>query len=205
MGTKFRLEIKDIVRVELAKMDQDTFDKSFGADEVKSENEARAKIKEFLEEHFQKESNNLVNREIMETLMSVNSLILPEGFLKKWMGQNTEQEMTDEQFDSFKTELKWRIIKKKLVKQFEVEVKEEEIFSHFVNAIRSYSPYIDEESLKSTAFSLMNNREQVNKAVETLSSAKLFDKVREVVQTNPENVDKERFYEIVESLNQKAS
>ncbi len=205
MGTKFRLEIKDIVRVELAKMDQDTFDKSFGADEVKSENEARAKIKEFLEEHFQKESNNLVNREIMETLMSVNSLILPESFLKKWMGQNTEQEMTDEQFDSFKTELKWRIIKKKLVKQFEVEVKEEEIFSHFVNAIRSYSPYIDEESLKSTAFSLMNNREQVNKAVETLSSAKLFDKVREVVQTNPENVDKERFYEIVESLNQKAS
>jgi len=102
-------------------------------------------------------------------------------------------------------ELKWRIIKKKLVKRFEVEVKEEEIFHHFVNAIRNYSPYMDEESLKNTAFSLMNNKEQVNTAVEAISSGKLFDAVREVVKIENEPIDKEGFSEIAKSLNQKAS
>jgi len=168
------------------------------------EEEARAKIRGFLEDYFDKECDNLVDREIMETLMSVNSLVLPETFLKKWMSQSKEGEMTDEQFESFKKELSWRIIKKKLVKRFEVEVKEEEIFHHFTNAIRSYSPYIDEESLKNTAFSLMNNREQVNTAVETISSKKLFSKVRELVQTEENSIEKDAFTEIVKALNQKA-
>lgn len=205
MGNNFRLVIKDIVRVELAKFDQEAFDKSFGKDEVKSEEEARTKIEEFLVEHFEKESNNLVNREIMETLMTVNSLQLPETFLKKWMAEKSEKPMTEDQFGAFKKELKWRIIKKKMVKKFEVEVKEEEIFQHFVTAIRNYSPYIDEQSLKNTVFSLMKNREQVNTAVETISSAKVFDKVREVVQTEEKPIDKEGFYEIVKSMNEKAS
>jgi len=205
MGNNFELVIKDIVRVEIAKFDQDAFDKSFGKDEVKSEEEARTKIKEFLGEHFDKESDNLVNREIMETLMTVNSLQLPESFLKKWMSEKSETPMTDEQFGSFKKELKWRIIKKKMVKKFEVEVKEEEIFGHFVTAIRNYSPYIDEASLKNTAMSLMKNREQLNTAVETISSAKVFDKVREIVQTEEKPIDKAGFYEIVKSMNEKAS
>ncbi len=204
VGNDFRLEIKDIVRVEVAKFDQEAFDKSFGKDEVKSEEEARGKIKEFLSEHFEKESNNLVNREIMETLMTVNSLTLPESFLKKWMNERVEEPMTDEQFESLKKELQWKIIKKKMVKKFEVEVKEEEIFQHFVNAIRNYSPYIDQESLKNTAFSLMKNREQVNTAVETISSEKVFNKVREEVKLEEKSIDKEGFYEKVKSVNQKA-
>jgi len=101
VGNDFKLEIVDIVRVEKAELNQEAFDKSFGKDEVKSEEEARGKIKEFLAEHFQKESNNLVNREIMETLMTVNSIQLPQSFLKKWMSQDKEQQMTDEQFESF--------------------------------------------------------------------------------------------------------
>lgn len=204
VGNDFRLEVIDIVRVEKAQLDQDTFDKSFGKDEVKSEEEARSKIKEFLDGHFQKEADNLANREIMETLMTVNSIQLPVSFLKKWIGQDKEKEMTDEQFESFQKELKWRIIKKKLVKRFEVEVKEEEIFQHFVNSIRNYSPYIDEESLKNTAFSLMNNKEQVNSAIEAISSGKLFDEVKKVVQIENKPIDKEAFYEKAKSLNQKA-
>ncbi len=206
MSSDFRLEVKDVVRLTPAKLDQDLFDKSFGKDEVKSEEDARAKIESYLKDYFDQESNKLANRRIMEALMEKNPMELPDGFLKKWLTQDPSKEPpTDEQFEQFKKELKWRIVKKKLNDQFDVEVTEEEIFQYFVNAVKSYSPYMDEASLKNTVFSLMQNREQVNTAVETISSGKLFEKIRAVVKINNTSIDKEGFYEIAKELNQKAN
>ena len=205
IGKDFKLEIVDVIRVEAAEMNQDTLDKCFGEGEVANEQEARDKIKDYLEGYFGEESNKLVNRSIMEELMERNTVPLPEGFLKKWINLDKEEEMTPDQFEGFKKELKWRIIKKKLVKQFEVEVVEEEIFNHFVQAIKSYSPYIDEGSLKKTVFSLMQNREQVNKAVETISSGKLFEEIRKVIKTEEKGLNKDEFNKIVKELNQKAA
>ena len=205
IGKDFQLEIVDVIRVEAAEMNQETLDKCFGEGEVANEQEARDKIKDYLEGYFGEESNKLVNRSIMEELMERNTVPLPEGFLKKWINLDKEEEMTPDQFEGFKKELKWRIIKKKLVKQFEVEVVEEEIFNHFVQAIKSYSPYIDEGSLKKTVFSLMQNREHVNKALETISSGKLFEEIRKVIKTDEKGINKDEFNKIVKALNQKAA
>ena len=201
VNKEFKADIAEVIRIKPAEFNQELFDKYFGPEAVKNEEEARDKIKGYIGDYFSNESVNLLNREIMQALMDKNSFDLPDGFLKKWMSQ--EQEITDEQFDTFKTELKWRIIKKKLVKQFEIEVKEDEIFQFFVNAVRNYSPYMDEASLKNTVFSLMQNREQLNSAVENISSGKLFDAIREVIQVEEKSIDKDGFYKIVETLNQK--
>ena len=206
MSSDFRLEVKDVVTLTPAKLDQDLFDKSFGKDEVKSEEEARDKIEGHLKDYFDQESNKLVNRRIMEALMVKNPMELPDAFLKKWLTTDPGKEPpTEEQFEQFKKELKWRIIKKKLNKRFDVEVQEEEIFQYFVSAVKSYSPYMDEASIKNTVFSLMQNREQVNTAVETISSGKLFDEIRKVVKLDSSSIDKEGFYELAKELNQKAN
>jgi trigger factor len=110
--------------------------------------------------------------------------------------------MDDEKFESFQKELKWSLIKKKLVKQHEVKVEEKEIFDYFVNAVRSYSPYMDESSLKNTVFSLMQNREQLNKAIDVLSTGKLFDVLQLEVTSIDESISKDDFYEKVKSLKQ---
>ena len=121
----FRARIIDVSRRIPADLDQDLFDAQFGKDVVKSEEEAREKIKEYIQAYFSDESVKLLNRVIMQALMDKNDIELPESFLRKWMTKDSE--ITDEQFDSFKKELQWRIIKKKLVKAFEIEVKEDEI------------------------------------------------------------------------------
>ena len=64
---------------------------------------------------------------------------------------------------------------------------------------------MDEASLKNTVFSLMQNREQVNTAVETISSGKLFDEIRKVVKLEAATIDKDGFYELAKELNQKAN
>ena len=206
MGKEFRLEITKIIRVTPAELNQETFDKSFGPGEVNTEAEARAKVEDHLKDYYKEESNKIFDRTLMETLMDTHQVDLPETFLQKWLNQDSDRpEMTEEEFDGFKKELKWRIIKKKLVEKFEVRVEEEEIFQYFVSAIRRYSPYMDEAALKNTVFSLMKNREQVNTAVETISSTKLFSSIRKVVKLNPKTTDKEKFYEIVNNLNKKTA
>ena len=199
----FNAEITKVVRTEQAEMNQDFFDKYFGKDQVKSEEEAREKIKGFLSEHFNKESVNLLNREIMHNLVDSNAFELPSDFLKKWISR--EQEVTDEQFESFIQELKWRTIKRKLTKSHDIKVEEKEILDHFVQMIRNYSPYIDEATLKNTVFSLMKNREQVNQAVEAVSSGKLFDVLRDIVKIEEKEVSKDDFMAKVKEINEMAN
>lgn len=199
---EFAAVISKVTRVVNAEMNQDFFDKYFGKDQVTSVEEAREKIKSFLSDHFANESVNMLNREIMNNLVESNSFDLPEGFLKKWISR--EQEMTDEQFDAFIKEMKWRVIKKKLVLKHDVKVEENEILNHFVQMIRNYSPYIDEATLKNTVFSLMKNREQVNTAIETVSSQKLFDAIREVIKIEEKEISRDDFNERIKELNKKA-
>ncbi len=203
MGSDFRLTVDKVIRVKKGEFNQASFDSYFGKDAVKSPEEAREKIKNYISEYFEAEAGKLVSREIMEKLMEINEFDLPETFIRKWITQ--ENEMTDEQFQSFLKEMKWRLVKKKLINRFGVEVKEDEIFNYFVNAIRSYSPYMDEATLKNTVFSLMKNKEQLNTAVEGISSEKLFDEVRKVVSLTDKNINKEEFFDIVKTINEKAA
>ena len=51
----------------------------------------------------------------------------------------------------------------------------------------------------------MQNREQLNSAIENISSGKLFDVIRTKIKIEEKGIDKEGFYNIVEELNQKAN
>ena len=198
IGKVYISEISDVIRTTKAELNQELFDGYFGKDEVKSEEEAREKIKTYVSDFYNKETKNYQSRAIMDKLMSDNDLELPTTFLKKWISQN--EEMTDDKFEGFLKELRWSLIKKKLVAQHDIKVEEKEIFDYFVNAVKSYSPYMDEASLKNTVFSLMQNREQLNKGIDVISTGKLFDILQEEVTSKTESISKDDFYEKVKVL-----
>lgn len=198
IGNLYQAEVTDVIRTTKSELNQELFDKYFGKDEVKSEEEAREKIKGYISDFYKKESKNYQSREIMEQLMTQNDLELPTTFLKKWISQN--EEMADDQFENFQKELKWSLIKKKLVAEKELKVEEKEIFDYFVNAVKSYSPYMDQSTLKNTVFSLMQNREQLNKAIDVISTSKLFESIQEEVSSDIKSISKDDFYEKVKVL-----
>ncbi len=201
IGADYRLEITDVVRMKKAELDQTTFDKGFGEGNVTSEEEAREKIKGYLSDYFDKESTNVLNREIMEVLMSVNSIHLPETHLLRWVNQNREQPITDKEGEDFLQEMKWMLVKKKLSKSYDVKVTEEEIINYFIRMIQQYSPGITGDMLKSTAMSLLDNKEQVDRASEQIHAEKLFVEVRKDVTIDEKPIDKDEFYEMIKSLN----
>ena len=64
---------------------------------------------------------------------------LPEDFLKRWLlkvNENTTPEQIDQEFDSFRKDLKWQLIRNKIARDNELKITEEELIKEAENLTR---------------------------------------------------------------------
>ncbi|ARS34207.1 trigger factor [Pontibacter actiniarum] len=131
LNGEFEFTVEKINRTEPAELNQELFDKLFGKDEVKTEEEFDAKIRETIMENYEREADNLIYREIIDTLVDNVEVELPTAFFKRWIQVTNEGKLTEEQieenFDKYVRELKWSMIKNKVVEENELKVTNEEV------------------------------------------------------------------------------
>ncbi len=208
IGNMFTGEIMDIARLKVAELNQEFYDKYFGKDEIKSEEEARAKIEEYVGGHYHNQALQVMYRDIMDKLVAETKVELPSTFLKKWL-KMTNEKLTDEEidkdFDGFLDNMKWTLIKGKLAKMFEIEVNHEDVREAMVNKIKSYfGQYGTNEShINEILDKMMENKEEMNKTYEELQAGKLFTKIGETVNHKENTISLEDFNEKVKAINQK--
>ncbi|HRI80533.1 MAG TPA: trigger factor, partial [Cyclobacteriaceae bacterium] len=116
---------------EPAEINQDLFDKTFGKDVVKSEEEFITKIKETISENYKREADHLLEHEIQHQLVDHTQVNMPDSFLKTWLKASGDGKITDEvigkEFEDYKTGLKWDLIKNKLSDEYKVAVESGEV------------------------------------------------------------------------------
>jgi len=131
LNGEFVFTVEKINRTEPAQLDQELFDKLFGKDEVKTVEEFDAKIRETILENYAREADNLLYRNIIDTLVDNVAVELPVDFFKRWLQVTNEGRLTAEQieenFDKYVRELKWSMIKNKVVEENELKVSNEEV------------------------------------------------------------------------------
>ncbi|AKD03584.1 trigger factor [Pontibacter korlensis] len=131
LNGEFEFIVEKINRTEPAELNQELFDKLFGKDEVKTEEEFDAKIRETILENYEREADNLLYRNIIDTLVDNVEVELPTEFFKRWIQVTNEGKLTAEQieenFDQYVRELKWSMIKNKVVEENELKVTNEEV------------------------------------------------------------------------------
>ena len=208
IGNMFTGKIVDIARLKVAELNQDFYDKYFGKDEVKSEEEARAKIEEYIGGHYHNQALQVMYRDIMDKLVADTKVELPAEFLKKWLKITNEKlsdEEIDKDFDGFLDNMKWTLIKGKLAKQFEIEVNHEDVREAMANKVRGYfGQYgMDESYVNEILGKMMQNQEEVSKTYEELQAGKLFKKIGETVQHKENKISLEDFNEKVKAINEK--
>lgn len=129
----YTVKITNISHVEPAEMNQELFDKVFGKDVVKSEEELLNKIKETISENYQRETNHLLEHEIQHHLSDHTKVNMPDSFLKSWLKASGEGKITDEiigkEFEDYKTGLKWDLIKNKVAEEHKIAVESGEVKS----------------------------------------------------------------------------
>lgn len=127
----YTLKVTSISHMTPAEVNQELFDKVFGKDVVKSEEEFVAKIRETIGENYQRESNHLLEHEIQHHLVDHTSVNMPDQFLKAWLKSSGDGKITDEvigkEFEDYKKGLKWDLIKNRIADEYKITVETPEV------------------------------------------------------------------------------
>lgn len=127
---KFTFKLKAVNHHNLAPIDQELFDKSFGKGVVQDETEFRIKVKEAISKNYESESDKFFDFQLVKKLSEKAKIDLPDDFLKKWLlrsNENINEELLDEEYDSYAKELKWSLIRNKIIKDQEIKVEHEDV------------------------------------------------------------------------------
>jgi len=210
IGRDFRGTIEKVLRLKPAALDQAFFDGYFGPDKVKSEEEARAAVKEEIDKYYVSQAKAFMYREMMDKLIEANQMELPEAFLKRWLkatNENLDDQKLEEQFPDFLKNLQWTLIRGELAKTHKVEVPPEAVKESIVKQVQQYfgqygmgADYIDQ-----TVNRMLQDRNHVNKVYEELLSEKVFAVVGDEVKTKAKKIDLEDFKAKVKEMNDRVN
>ena len=198
----FSFEVHEISRFVPAALDEDFFDKVFGEGVVHNEEEARAKVKENIQSLQANDSDYKFLLDLRAYAENkVGELEFPTELLKKIMkANNTDkgESYVEDNFDKSIVELKWHLIREKLVEAQNIKVEDKDIKAAAIQATRyQFAQYglnnIPDEYLENYAQEMLKKREQVSALVERCIDQKLTAAYKQLVNLNHKSISAEDF------------
>ncbi len=185
------------------------FEKIFPDEGIKTKAAALNRLREKTTEDHLNISNNLMYRTMMDKMMEQTTIDLSDEFLLKWAKlANVMKEGADEQeFLKFlKNDIKWNMIKGKLIKKFEIDVTQEEIIERAKEQVKGYfgykvadaDPYID-----MIAQNILKDKEQTRKLADEVITTKMYKELEKEIKVNIEEKNVEDFYKLIDEINAK--
>ena len=149
-------------------------------------------------DYYGREADKHLFETFKKELKENNPMELPEAFLRRWVGtmnEDTDPEKVDEDFPEFLEDTKWRIIKSKLAKRFELSTTEDEVKRGVVDRIFSYyGQYgMPQDQLLELAKRALSSQSFVQSTAEEILESKIFGKMKEVVKVEDQQIDMETF------------
>ena len=205
LDADFKLLIKSISRMEPADLNQELFDKVFGKDEIKTAKAFKAKIKEEVEKSFVSESDNKLKNDVILHLIKKVKLDLPDDFLKRWLVASNENGLTMEQveqeYSQYSDSLKWQLIENKIIKENDLEVKNEDVIAHAKELIvRNFTQYgqpaPDDDKLNEISMKVLENEEERKKVYNELYDRKTMSLYKEKFKLTEKEVSYDDFVKL---------
>ncbi len=132
--------VKNINRTEKAEMNQEFFDKIFGPDQVSSEEEFIAKVKETLQGNYDRESKVFTEEELKKELIAKAKIDLPETFLKEWLIEANKGKVTledvEKEFPLYAKQLTWSLISNHLATENKIQAEHGEVLEKTKQMVR---------------------------------------------------------------------
>ncbi len=211
IGEMFEATIKAVNRIQPAELNQEFFDKYMGPGKVSSVDEMKAKIKEDYIEHYDKQADALVFKDFNDSLLEKNDLPLPDAFLKRWLKtseKNVNEADLEEGYEDFAKSLRWSLIRGEMIKKFNLEVSDDEVFEGIKEQVRGmFKQYgmadADELIVLNTANRMAEDKEQMNKVYGEMMNEKVFKAIKEAITINEKGISREDFDELLKSEREK--
>ncbi|HEY9488721.1 MAG TPA: trigger factor, partial [Chryseosolibacter sp.] len=127
----FVLKVNNISRTEPAELATELYDRVFGKDVAKTEDEFISKIRETISENYKRETDHFLDHHLEDYFLENTTINLPDDFLKTWLKSTSQGQVTDTvidtEFEHYVRGLKWDLIKNKIADDNKITVEAEEV------------------------------------------------------------------------------
>jgi trigger factor len=202
----FRFTINEISRFHPAELGQVLYDRIYGEGVVTSEEEFMKKIEEEISLNLKRESDFKLMMDIKNLAIEKTDFNLPEEFLKRWLlkvNENTTAEQIDKEFDNFRKDLKWQLMRNKAARDNEVKISEEELFQEASKITRSQFQqyglfYATEEQIANYAKETLKREEDAKRIADKILEEKVIMLLKDLVKLEHKSVSIEEFNKLFE-------
>ena len=196
------IDVKEINERVLAEMNQEFFDKIYGPDKVKSEDEMRKKIVEGMEKQFEQQSDQKLLNDVTEYLIKKTKFDLPSEFLVKWMQNSGKEPMTaqaaKEEYDRSEKGIRYQLIEGKIIADNNLNINFDELKDFAKDMIlMQMTQYgqagLPDEELEGVVARVMSNKDEARRLSEQLMSKKLLDFFKSNLSLKKKKIDFNKF------------
>ena len=206
LPANYRFTINDISRFYPAELGKELFDKIFGEGVINTEEEFMKKMEEEIAANLKRESDYRLMIDIKDLAMEKIDFTLPEDFLKRWLlrvNEKTTQEQIDKDFDSFRKDLKWQLIRNKVARDNDVKISEEELQKEAENITRYQFQqyglfYATEEQISNYAKETLKREEDAKRIADKILEDKALELMKDLVKLESKSVTVEEFNKLFE-------
>jgi len=203
-AANLQLTVRNIARMEDAELNQELFDKIYGAGKINLLDEFKAKIKEELALMFAQDTDRKFIENVEKTLVEKLNITLPDDFLKRWLMAVNEKPLTKEQLDaeypSYAKSMQWKLIENKIIKNNNIAVTADEAKEEAKSYIRSqfarYGQAPDETEVDKIANQILAKEQEAQKIFEGLYSKKVLDVLKSNCKLETKEVSYNEFFGI---------
>jgi trigger factor len=203
----FSFEVRDITRYKEAEINQDLFDKVFGPDTVKTEEEFKQKVKDMIAVQYTPNSDYkflLDARNMLEE--KAGEVIFPDEFLKRWLlSSNSDRtpESVEDDFPKILDDLKFHLIKEQIAKENEFNVENEELTEYAKRSVRAqFAQYgmanVPADLIENYAADMLKKEDTVRNLIDKIMEDKTVNWLKDQLTLELKEVTVEEFKDLLD-------
>lgn len=212
----FEFTITKISHKQDPEMNEEFFSKVLPGEEIKTEEEFKAKLKEKIGENFNKDAEFVLGKHIREKLVDAIKVDYSEDFFKRWILESNKDSISaeelDERFDQYVKELKWSFIRNKIAEENELKAEEadirakaEEIVRHqYLGGMEIQAELREQFNAFVDNFLKENKGRNYYNTFDQVLSEKVISFLQEKVSVTNKKIGSEKFKEVVEAETKQA-
>ena len=205
-NANLQLTVRNVARMEDAELNQELFDKLYGAGTINSEAEFKDKIKAELALMFTQDTDRKFIETVEKTLVEKLNIELPDEFLKRWLMAVNEKPLTNEQLEaeypSYAKSMQWKLIENKIIKNNNIAVTADEAKVEAGNYVRSqfarYGQVPGDAEVAKIVDGILSKEQEAQKIFEGLYSKKVLDVLKTSCTLDTKEVSYNEFFGINE-------
>lgn len=195
-------KIEEITATEPAELNDELFKKLFGEGDIADLDALKNKIKEDAEKQFAVQADQKFLNDVTESLLSATKFDLPAEFLKKWIQQTGETQLSAEQAEAEYTKsesgLRYQLIEGKIITSNGLQITFDDLKDYTNGLIRKQMAQFGQMNptdadVDGIVMRVLSNQEEVKRLSEQVMSEKMLNLFKEKVKAKTKEVSYEEF------------